>query len=131
MNQTPSVIPCLRYRDAAAAIAFLRNAFGFAEHAVYPGEGGRIEHAELTFGNGMVMIGSGKADGLGWRSVAEAGGFTQANYVIVDDVDAHCVRAREAGARIEQEPRNEGYGGRGYAARDPEDNLWYFGTYRP
>ncbi|WP_426958151.1 VOC family protein [Muricoccus radiodurans] len=131
MSQTPTIIPCLRYRDAAAAIAFLKDAFGFAEHAVYAGEGGRIEHAELSFGNGMVMLGSTKADDPDWRTVAEAGGYTQTNYLVVNDVDAHCTRARAAGARITQEPRDESYGGRGYAARDPEDHLWYFGSYRP
>jgi uncharacterized glyoxalase superfamily protein PhnB len=112
-------------------MAFLREAFGFVEHAAYPGEGGRIEHAEMRFGNGMVMLGSTREDGRGWLTVAEAGGFTQTNYVIVEDVDAHCARARAAGAAIAQEPRDEAHGGRGYAARDPEGNLWFFGSYRP
>jgi uncharacterized glyoxalase superfamily protein PhnB len=125
------VIPCLRYRDAAAAIAFLRDALGFVEHATYPGEGGRIEHAEMLFGNGMVMLGSAREDGQGWLTAAEAGGFTQTNYVIVEDVDGHCARARAAGAEVTMAPRDESYGGRGYAVRDPEGNLWYFGTYRP
>jgi uncharacterized glyoxalase superfamily protein PhnB len=114
-------------------MAFLREAFGFVEHAAYPGQGGRIEHAEMRFGNGMVMLGSTREDGRGWLTVAEAGGFTQTNYVIVEDVDAHCARARAraAGAAIVQEPRDEAHGGRGYAARDPEGNLWFFGSYRP
>lgn len=53
-----SVIPCLRDRDAPAAIAWLRRAFGFAEHRVVPGENGTIAHAQLSFANGMIMLGS-------------------------------------------------------------------------
>ena len=99
MSGTSTVIPCLRYRDAAAAIVFLREAFGFVERAAYPGEGGRIEHAEMMHGTGMVMLGSSREDGQGWLTVEAAGGFTQTNYVIVEDVDAHCARARLCGAR--------------------------------
>jgi uncharacterized glyoxalase superfamily protein PhnB len=51
--------------------------------------------------------------------------------VVVADLDAHCARARRAGARIVREPVDTDYGSRDYAARDPEGNLWSFGTYRP
>src|SRR4029077_378114 len=57
---TATVIPALQYQDAPAAIAFLCKAFGFEKMAVYEGEGGTIEHAQLTLGNGMVMLGSAK-----------------------------------------------------------------------
>ena len=53
--------PCLRYRDVVqAAIEWLCRAFGFEKHLVVPGEGGTIAHAELSFGNGMIMLGSVK-----------------------------------------------------------------------
>ena len=52
------MIPAIRYRDAAAAIDWLCEAFGFERHLVVPGEGGTIAHAQLAFGNGMVMLGS-------------------------------------------------------------------------
>ena len=59
-NTKATVIPCLRYRDAQSAIEWLCRAFGFEKHLVVPGEGGTIAHAELSFGNGMVMLGSVK-----------------------------------------------------------------------
>ena len=59
-NTRATVIPCLRYRDAPAAIEWLCRAFGFEKHLVVPGEGGTIAHAELSFGNGMIMLGSVK-----------------------------------------------------------------------
>ncbi|HEY6251612.1 MAG TPA: glyoxalase, partial [Candidatus Angelobacter sp.] len=55
---TSTVIPALHYRDAAAAIEWLCKAFGFEKKAVFPNPDGTIGHAELTFGNGMVMLGS-------------------------------------------------------------------------
>jgi uncharacterized glyoxalase superfamily protein PhnB len=59
-NAKATVIPCLRYRDAPAAIEWLCRAFGFEKHLVVPGESGTIAHAELSFGNGMIMLGSVK-----------------------------------------------------------------------
>ncbi|MBP0493351.1 VOC family protein [Pararoseomonas indoligenes] len=122
------MIPCLRYRDVAGAMAFLQDAFGLAEHAAYAGEGGWIEHAERVSGTGMAMLGSVKEDGQGWLGVAEVGGFTQTIHVVRDDVDAHCRRARQAWAEVVREPLGEGYRGRGYAARDPKGHVWFFGT---
>lgn len=57
-NTRATVIPCMGYRNAPAAIEWLCNVFGFEKHAVYPGEGGTIMHSELSFGNGMIMCGS-------------------------------------------------------------------------
>lgn len=118
--------PSFRYRDARAAIAWLQDAFGFEPGMVIDGEGGEVVHAQLTFGDGMIMLGSDRDDrwgsrvGRGWVYVALDG-----------DVDAHCERARAAGAEIAMEPTDQEYGSRDYAARDPEGNLWNFGTYRP
>ena len=52
------LIPSLRYKDAPAAIAWLEQAFGFERHALYDGSDGTVAHAELRFGNGLVMLGS-------------------------------------------------------------------------
>jgi uncharacterized glyoxalase superfamily protein PhnB len=123
---TPTVIPTLSYRDAAAAIDWLCNAFGFERHAVYEGPDDTVLHAELRHRTGMVMLGSAKDEGA-WR--VEPG--TGAVYVVVDDVDAHCAHARNAGAEILQEPIDQDYGSRDYIARDLEGNLWSFGTYSP
>jgi uncharacterized glyoxalase superfamily protein PhnB len=115
----------MRYRDAPAAIEFLKAAFGFEEKTVYANEDGTIAHAELTFGPSILMLGSSKDDMYGNRVGA---GWL---YVAVDDADAHCERAKAAGAEIVNELHDTDYGSRDYAARDPEGNLWNFGTYRP
>ena len=128
------IVPTLRYRDAAAAIDWLCEAFGFERHLVVPGEGGRIVHAQLVCGNGMIMLGSAGDDEFDrlQKPPADVGGVgTQSPYIIVPDADAHYERAKAAGARIVYEIRDEDYGGRGYSCLDPEGHLWNFGTYDP
>jgi uncharacterized glyoxalase superfamily protein PhnB len=128
------VIPTLRYRDAPAAIEWLCRAFGFEKHLVVPGEEGTIAHAQLRFGNGMIMLGSARDDEFGrWqRPPRDAGGDgTQSAYVIVADPDAHHARAVAAGARIVLPLVDEDYGGRGYSCLDPEGHVWSFGSYDP
>jgi uncharacterized glyoxalase superfamily protein PhnB len=122
--------PCLFYRDAPALIDWLERAFGFRKRLVVPGEGGSVAHAELSFGNGVVMVGSAKPE-RGWVSTRDLPALNQVISVTVDDPDAHYARAKGAGAEILQELKEEDYGSRGYMARDPEGNQWYFGTYRP
>jgi uncharacterized glyoxalase superfamily protein PhnB len=129
-----AIIPTLRYQDAAAEIAWLCEAFGFERHLVVPGEGGSIVHAQLTFANSMIMLGSVRDDGFGQlqKSPRQVGGVgTQSPYVIVPDADAHYARAVAKGAVIVMPLKDEDYGGRGYSCRDPEGHLWNFGTYDP
>jgi uncharacterized glyoxalase superfamily protein PhnB len=130
---TATVIPALQYQDAATAIDFLCRAFGFEKKAVYEGEGGSIAHAELTLGNGMVMLGSVNSAEYGRLLVRprEAGGVTMSVYVIVDDPDAHFARAKAAGAEITREPITQDYGGRDYTCKDLEGHVWTFGSYDP
>jgi uncharacterized glyoxalase superfamily protein PhnB len=129
------MISCMSYRDADAAADWLAKAFGFEPHAVYRGDDGKVVHAELKFGNGMIMIGpEGKGEfGQAYMTMPDkAGGrSTQVVYVIVEDVDAHHARAKAAGAEILIAPKDESYGGRNYAARDPEGHCWSFGSYNP
>jgi uncharacterized glyoxalase superfamily protein PhnB len=128
------IIPTLRYQDAPAAIDWLCRAFGFERHFVVPGDDGTIAHAQLTFGNGMIMLGSGRDDEFGrlQKTPAQLGGVgTQSPYVIVPDVDAHHARAVAAGARVTMAPMDQDYGGRFYSCRDPEGHLWNFGSYDP
>lgn len=130
-----SVIPAMRYEDAPAAIEWLCEAFGFARHLVVPGEKGEILHAQLTFGTGMVMLGSASNEGEFGKYVkpprATGGIGTQSPYVVVADADAHYRRAVAAGARIIIDIKDEDYGGRGYSCLDPEGHVWNFGTYDP
>ncbi|MEV7564452.1 VOC family protein [Streptomyces tanashiensis] len=129
MTGTPDICPALRYEDAKAAIRQLTEGFGFTEHAVYEGEDGRVMHAELTCGNGMVMLGS-KGSGTAFDKLMADGGPT-AVYVRVDDVDEHHARAVAQGIEIVMPPTDQEYGSRDYTARDAEGNVWSFGTYAP
>lgn len=132
-NTPATIIPALRYCDAPAAIEWLCRAFGFEEHLVVPGESGKIAHAQLTFGNGMIMLGSGHDGPYDDLVVqpADAGAVTQAPYIVVADVDAHYARAKEAGAEIVIDIADQDYGGRLYVCRDPEGHIWNFGSYDP
>jgi uncharacterized glyoxalase superfamily protein PhnB len=127
------VIPALQYQDARAAIEFLCKAFGFEKNAVYEDKDGSIAHAQLTHGNGMIMLGSVKDTEYGklLKRPHDAGGVTMSVYIIVDDADAHFARANAAGARIVREPETQEYGGRDYTCKDPEGHIWTFGTYDP
>jgi uncharacterized glyoxalase superfamily protein PhnB len=114
----PTIFPSVGYRDRNAAIDFLSRAFGFEEEVIYRNADGSIAHAELRYGPSIMFVGT-----------ADPGRGSL--YVAVDDADAHCERARDAGATIEKEPYDTDYGSRDYRARDPEGNAWLFGTYRP
>lgn len=129
-----SIIPTLKYEDAATAIEWLCTAFGFKKHLVVPGENDSIRHAQLTLGNGMIMLGSAgdtAFDQLQKTPGTVGGVGTQSAYVIIDDVDSHCETARQAGAEIVMEPEDQHHGGRFYACRDPQGHLWNFGSYNP
>jgi uncharacterized glyoxalase superfamily protein PhnB len=133
-NTTATVIPTLRYSDARAAIEWLCEAFGFEKHLVVPGDGGTIAHAQLVFGNGMVMLGSAGDDDFSklQKPPRALGGVgSQSPYIIVEDADEHYARAVAAGAEIVMNIKDEDYGGRGYSCRDTEGHLWNFGTYDP
>jgi len=128
-----SIIPAMRYRDAAAAIGWLCRAFGFEKHLVVADEKGGIANAQLTFGNGMIMLGSGHGGDYDRliTQPSDAGGVTQAPYIVVADVDAHYARAKAAGAEIVIDIADQDYGGRLYVCRDPEGHVWNFGSYDP
>ncbi len=129
-----TVIPCLRYRNAPAAIEWLCQTFGFEKHLVVPNEDGTIAHAQLSFGNGMIMLGSVFDNEFGRliKQPDEIGGAeTQSAYLIVSDADSIYQRAKAAGAEIVMEIKDEDYGGRGFSCRDLEGHLWSIGTYDP
>ena|SRR5690625_3088041 len=123
--------PLLCYDEAGTAIDWLIRAFGFTELMRVPTPDGGIGHAELRTGDGIVMLGSFSDERYAVRSPKELRGVSGGVYVVVEDIDAHCERARAAGAEIVVEPHDTGYGSRDYAARDPQGHLWCFGTYGP
>jgi len=129
-----TVIPCLCYRDAPAAIEWLCRVFGFEKQLVVPGNADTVAHAQLSFGNGMIMVASVKDTVFGrlMRQPDEiGGGETQTSYVIVSDADEIYARAKAAKAEIVLDIKDEDYGGRGFSCRDLEGHLWTFGTYDP
>jgi len=132
-----SVIPCLRYRDAPAAIDWLCRNLGFEKHLVVPGEGGLIAHAQLMLGGGMLMLGSVQdKDHSEYGKVIcqpdQNGGYeTQTPYVVVRDADEVYRKVKGDGGTIVIDIRDEEHGGRGFGFRDPESHFWYVGTYDP
>ena len=129
-----AVIPCLRYRDVHVAIDCLCSAFGFERQAVNAAED-TVHHAQLSYGGGMVMLGSvGRAGKWGTQIAQpdEVGGReSRSSCVVVADADAHYATAKAAGAQIEIEISDRDYGSHGYACRDIEGHLWWFGSYDP
>lgn len=126
----PSICPALLYRDPKAAIEQLTTAFGFTKAVAYEDEAGNVLHAELSYGNGTVMVGPQGREGV--YATAMAGAGPTGLYVVVDDPDAHFRRAEAAGVEILMPPTDqEGYDSRDYMARDAEGNVWCFGTYAP
>ncbi|QPC88068.1 glyoxalase [Mesorhizobium sp. NBSH29] len=128
--EPPRIFPTMRYADAGRMIDWLQQAFGFIVHARY-GEGGRVDHAQLSFGSSMIMLGSDRDDAFCKivGSPGQPGG--KAIYVAVANVDAVHARAVAAGATIEEPPTDRDYGSREFICRDPEGNIWSFGTYYP
>ena len=129
-----TIIPGHRYRNAPVAIEWLCKVFGFERHAVYEGENGSIAHAQLTLGNGMIMLGSGRDDefGSGFKSPDELSGIeTRSVYIVVPDADAAYTRAVAAGAKVVQPLKDTDYGSREFTVKDPEGHSWSVGTYDP
>lgn len=127
------LIPATRYRDCDAALAFLTTVLGLSEHAVYRDGDGRIVHAQLRLGQGMVMFGpahGGDFDRL-MADPSVAGGVTTTIYAVIGDVAGHHARAVAAGAEIVMPLEDQDYGGSSYSVRDPEGHIWSFGDYDP
>ena len=121
----PQVWPSLRARDARSLIRFLVDVVGFEETVVY-GDGDDVHHCQLSWPpGGGVMLGSVRDDG----AAATAPGTFSA-YVVADEIDGLHARVSAAGADVVAEPHDTDYGSRDFALRDPEGNLWSFGTYR-
>lgn len=119
-----SITPYLLYQDAGAAVSWLAKAFGLRRSGdLHKGADGRVNHAAMTFGDAILMLGSPGPD---FRNPKALGHATQNLYVDVDDVDEHYARAVKAGAKIIEEPTNTFYGARRYGAEDPEGHRWYF-----
>ena len=139
MKNTPKGWPRLStsvcYRDAPKAIEWLTQAFGFEVRLKVEGDGGSIEHCELVFGDAVVMVADErrqKPSGPRLASPLTTGAVnTQSVMLYVDDVEAHCARARAGGANITYEPKVSDYGDdywvdKSYQCVDLEGHAWWF-----
>ena len=126
-----SILPVVRYADPAEAAGWLCSAFGFSIHHVAKRPDGGTAYIVSRFGENSVVVashGSSAFDDLMVQPADVGNRSTQTCYLTVQDVDQHCARALEAGARVEVEPSDDGIGGRFYMCRDPEGHLWSFGA---
>jgi uncharacterized glyoxalase superfamily protein PhnB len=128
---TQTIFPGIRYRDAEAGLQFLKDAFGAEEQVVYRGDDGAIRHAELIINGGVVMFGEYHEDGFLGGTAPDPLASTVGMYIVEADPDAHHDRAVKAGGTVVRELEDTSYGSREYSVRDPEGNIWSFGTYDP
>jgi uncharacterized glyoxalase superfamily protein PhnB len=129
-----TLVPTLRYRDVPTAMTWLCQAFGFEKHLVVAAEDGAIRYAQLTFGEGMIMVVPVEDTAFDqlMKQPEEAGGAeTQICYLYVEDVGSHYARAKAGGAEILLDLDQGDDSGRGYSCRDLEGHIWNFGTYDP
>ncbi len=130
----PNLMPLMRYRDLAEAMGWLEQAFGFEKQIAVSDSDGSVIYGQMTYRGSLMMMGAVRDTDLDklMRQPDEVGGVeTQSCYLVVEDADAHYVRAQEAGADIVLELKSDGLGRRGYSCRDPEGHIWNFGTYNP
>src|SRR5262245_26427663 len=133
-NDVAAVVPTITYRNTTAMVEWLCDTFGFRTQLIVKGENGEVKHAELTFGESMIMVGAVQHSPFEKLVVHpdQIGGVeTQTCYLIVADVEAHYAKVKAKNAEIIFGIRVENSGGHGYACRDPEGHLWMFGTYDP
>jgi uncharacterized glyoxalase superfamily protein PhnB len=134
-NCTSTVIPGMRYRDALKMIDWLERALDFKKKAVYMSGDTIVMHAELTFGNGMIMIGSvdnGQKGGATRVQPDEVGNReTQGPYLVVSDCEPIYATAKAAGAEMIFDLTEMDYGGKAFTCRDPEGHIWSIGEYDP
>lgn len=128
---TARIFPAFRFHNAAAMIDWLTNTLGFTVHARYDTDDGKVGHAELAFGSSIIMLGDDSQDAF--REIVGSPGASggKSLYLAVDDVDALFEKVSASGATIAEGLTERDYGSREFICRDPEGNVWCFGTYRP
>ncbi len=133
------LIPATRYRDCEAALSFMTGVLGLAEHAVFRDPEGRIAHAQVRLGDGMMIFGPGSTDNAFDAFMADpqeiGGRETTTVYAVLDslaDLEACWARVRDAeGVRVLMPLAEQDYGGSNFSIADPEGHIWSVGTYDP
>ena len=125
---TQTFYPGMLYRDAGAAMSWLEQTLGFERREDHRDEDGNVVHAEMALNGAIVMLGTA---GVGREPYRDLPAGERHVYVAIEDPDALHARAEAAGADIPLGLTNTDYGSRDFTVRDPEGNLWAFGTYRP
>ena len=127
MVDRPMIMSALVYRDPRAALAWLEKALGLETVMVIEDDTGEIVHSEMRHGESLIMV--GREWDEDHKSPTNLGGKnTQSLHLHIDgDVDAHCARAKAAGAEVYAEPETQFYGDRTYRCRDLERHIWTVG----
>jgi len=116
------VVPILIYSDVSRAVDWLCAAFGFRERLRAADRDGVVGHAQLSVGDGAIMVGRSR----GPLSPVQSRDIRQYVLVEVTDVDEHCERAKRHGATILQSPTDMPFGARQYTASDFDGHWWTF-----
>ena len=127
-TESATIYPSVLYEDADAGMQWLERMLGFERREDVRDDDDNVIHAELTFRGSILMLGTA---GVGREPFRSLPAGSRLIYTAIDDVDALHDRATEAGAEVALGLTDTDYGSRDFTLRDPEGNLWAFGTYRP
>lgn len=130
MTEAPGIFATFRYANPDAMVRWLCETVGFTVKARYP-ESGDVAHAELAFGSSMIMLGAVRDDHYGSIVGGPGANGGKSLYIAVDDVGGLFERVKASGVTIEEGLTDRDYGSREFICRDPEGNVWCFGTYWP
>jgi uncharacterized glyoxalase superfamily protein PhnB len=130
-HEAPRIYPSFRFNNASAMIDWLTHVLGFTVLARHDNEDGSVGHAELAFGSSIIMCGDTKDDAFGKIVGGPGSQGGKALYIAVDQVDALFAKVKASGVDIVEGLTDRDYGSREFTCRDPEGNVWCFGTYRP
>lgn len=124
----PRLSPYLCVDDAAAAVEFYSNVFGFEERLRIPAPGGKVGHSELQLGSAVVMV-SDEYPEMGVLGPKAIGGTAVTISLYVEEVDATFAAAVAAGAEVIEGVEDRFYGDRSGQISDPWGHRWSLATH--
>jgi uncharacterized glyoxalase superfamily protein PhnB len=129
-----SIIPVLRYDDATRAVQWLCDVFGFVEHQIYKDDQQKVIHAELRFGNNILMLGPNAPTAFGqfMRQPREVGHIeTQLCFLSVDQIELFFEKCKAHKVEILMPLKKQDYGSSDFVCKDFEGHIWSIGDYQP